>query len=399
MLSKKMLFNFLVIILLPLPAATQDEYDNKISRNRSLLNNLENEINKIKEDISSTKQKEKSLLKQLNLLDKETALISRSRGVLEQQRKLLAAKNRRTAGDLAKAEKRIKQLKDLYAKRAVYTYKYGRIQTAQLLLKSNSINQALIRYRYLKQIADHDKRMLSSIQKKKDQINDIKQKLTSELRQKQQNLSRIRKREMDYSDKKRKKEIFLKKVHWNQSKYRERLKEKENQKQNLIKMILALEEARRKQGKEQKAPETVHFDFKDFRKAKGRLPWPVKGRIITKYGRQYDPKTKTNIKNTDIEIQSKLGTPVHCVFSGVVKVITYLPGYGNTVIIDHGKGYYTVYSHLAEIYVHKDSIVETSQVIASVGDSGSLAGAKLQFGIYGGQSTYNPVNWLKKSYN
>jgi len=399
MLFKKTIYTLLVFILLPLLAAAQENYDNKISRNRSLLNNLENEIDKIKDNISSTRQKEKSLLKQLDLLDKETALISRSKGLLEQQRKLLAAKNRRTTGELNDAAKRIKQLKDIYAQRAVYTYKYGRIQTAQLLLNSSSINQALIRYRYLKQISDHDKRMINSIQKKKDQIHDIKQKLSSELRLKQQNLSRIRKRELDYGDKKKKKEIFLKKVHWNQSKYRERLEQKENQKQNLIKMVLALEEARRKQGKGEKAPAVVHFDFKDFKKAKGRLPWPVKGRIITKYGKQHDPKTKTNIKNTDIEIQSKLGTPVHCVFSGVVRIITYLPGYGNTVIIDHGKGYYTVYSHLAEIYVHKDSVVKTSEVIAAVGDSGSLAGAKLQFGIYGGQNTYNPVKWLKKSYN
>ncbi len=396
---KKRAYILLISIFLPVLVSAQENYDRKISRNRSLLENLENEIDKIKGDISNTKKKEKSLLKQLDLLDNETALISRSKGILEQQRTLLAAKNQRTNSQLNDSEKRIKQLKELYAKRAVYTYKYGRIQTAQLLLNSSSINQALIRYRYLSQIADHDKRMINSIQKKKEQIQDIKQKLSAELRLKQQNLSQIRKREIDYSDRKKSKKNLLKQVHWNQNKHLERLTQKEDQKKNLIKMILALEEARKHQDNKQESPEVVHFDYKDFSKAKGRLPWPVNGKIITKYGKQHDPKSKTYIKNTDIEIQSKLGTPVHCVFGGVVRIITYLPGYGNTVIIDHGKGYYTVYSHLAEIYVHKDTVVETSQVIATVGDSGSLAGAKLQFGIYGGQNTYDPLKWLKKSYN
>jgi len=85
------------------------------------------------------------------------------------------------------------------------------------------------------------------------------------------------------------------------------------------------------------------------------------------------------------------------VFSGIVRVVTYLPGYGNTVIVEHGNGYYTVYAHLAEIYVHKGAAVETNKVIGTVGDSGSLAGAKLQFGIYGGNKTYNPEKWLRKN--
>ena len=77
-------------------------------------------------------------------------------------------------------------------------------------------------------------------------------------------------------------------------------------------------------------------------------------------------------------------------------MITYLGGYGNTLIVDHGNGYYTVYSHLAEIYVRKNEIIETNQIIAQVGDSGSLAGSKLHFEIYGGNQSFDPQKWLRR---
>lgn len=60
-----------------------------------------------------------------------------------------------------------------------------------------------------------------------------------------------------------------------------------------------------------------------------------------------------------------------------------LPGYGNTVIVDHGKGFYSIYSHLAQIYVYKNATVRQNQIIGKVGDSGYLGPVSLRFGIYG----------------
>jgi septal ring factor EnvC (AmiA/AmiB activator) len=76
-------------------------------------------------------------------------------------------------------------------------------------------------------------------------------------------------------------------------------------------------------------------------------------------------------------------------------MITHLSGYGNTIIIDHGDGYYSVYSHLDEIYVEQDRLVDSGSVIASVGDSGSLEGSMLHFAVFVNQQTENPESWLK----
>jgi murein DD-endopeptidase MepM/ murein hydrolase activator NlpD len=84
------------------------------------------------------------------------------------------------------------------------------------------------------------------------------------------------------------------------------------------------------------------------------------------------------------------------VFPGVVSLITYMSGFGNTIIVDHNNSYYTVYTHLNDVFVTKFQFLETGQVIGLVGDSGSLEGAMLHFEIYGGNKPLNPISWLKK---
>jgi septal ring factor EnvC (AmiA/AmiB activator) len=137
------------------------------------------------------------------------------------------------------------------------------------------------------------------------------------------------------------------------------------------------------------------LNLKDIRKNKGKLPWPVKGKLLHKYGKQKDRRLNTTINNTGIDIQAKAGTEVRAVFIGVVSEVTYLSGFGNTVILDHGNGYYTVYAHLEEFFVEPDMVLDAGEVLGLVGDSGSLEGAKLHFAIFANQTTVNPKAWLR----
>ncbi len=394
-----MRFNYVIVwIWLTVTVLSAQSIDRQMEANRRQLESIKTEISRIKSELSRVNKSESSVLKQIALIDEHSALIARQKGVLKQQSRLLQKQIKRTNRKLESTKQRLKQLKALYAKRLVYAYKYGRMRQVELLLSSASLNQAVIRYRYLKEIESHDRRTLQSIQKKKREIETLKASLKEDLKRKQDNLREQQKQEALYFAQKQEKKRLLKKIRWNRVTYGKQLAVREKEKENLIQILLELERQRQQKRSvrpEERAEPLVDFKFDNFRKAKGKLPWPVSGKVISKYGKHKDPKSKTYVKNTDIEIKSKLGTPVRCVFKGVVRVITYLPGYGNTVIVDHGGGYYTVYSHLDEIYVQKNSSVHTNQVIATVGDSGSLAGAKLQFGIYGRQKVYNPEKWLR----
>ena len=66
------------------------------------------------------------------------------------------------------------------------------------------------------------------------------------------------------------------------------------------------------------------------------------------------------------------------------------------VIIDHGNNYYTIYAHLEEIFKSKGDAVDTREVIATVGDTGSMEGAKLYFEVRHHGKPENPLGWLKK---
>ena len=393
------MIKLLLFLFLPLLLFGQSSFDRQLSRNRSQLNSLKNEISQIKSKLNSVKKNEISILDQLTLIDKQTALTARAKGLLEQENRILRKKIKQTNKRLEETRQRYEQLKNLYAKRTVYAYKYGKIRSLELLLSSSSVNQAFIRYRYLQKIAEHDERSIRSILKRKREIENLKQSLDKDLQQKRRNLIAKKEQEAEYISRRKEKAALLKKIRWNEASYSKQLSIKEKEKENLIQMIIELERQRQEQltnsRKSGEEPLAIDFKFDDFSRAKGKLPWPVKGKVVTRYGKHKDKGSKTYTRNTDIEIKSKLGTPVHCVFKGVVRVITYLPGYGKTIIVDHGKGYYSVYSHLDEIYVQKDDGIKTGQVIAAVGDSGSLAGAKLQFGIYGKQRTYNPEKWLR----
>ena len=104
---------------------------------------------------------------------------------------------------------------------------------------------------------------------------------------------------------------------------------------------------------------------------------------------------KTTINNTGIDIRVNEGDKVKAVFTGIVTMITYLSGFGNTIIIDHGGGYYSVYSHLDDILVELDDLVDTGDTIGLAGDSGSLEGNKLHFALFANQKTENPQKWLR----
>ena len=66
------------------------------------------------------------------------------------------------------------------------------------------------------------------------------------------------------------------------------------------------------------------------------------------------------------------------------------------IIIDHGTNYYTVYAHLEETFKSKGDLVETGEVIATAGDTGSMTGSKLYFEVRHHGKPVNPLLWLKK---
>lgn len=128
---------------------------------------------------------------------------------------------------------------------------------------------------------------------------------------------------------------------------------------------------------------------------RGRIPWPVSGRIIQPFGRYKNPEFKEVVDNSGIQIQAPQGTPFRAVAAGIVRYADWFKGYGKLVILDHGAGYYSLYAQAAELAVSEGQKVEAGEVLGQVGDTGSLVGTSLYFEIRKNGVPQNPALWLK----
>jgi septal ring factor EnvC (AmiA/AmiB activator) len=129
---------------------------------------------------------------------------------------------------------------------------------------------------------------------------------------------------------------------------------------------------------------------------KGLLDPPVRGKIINFFGPFKN--TRYNVMNfrSGIDIRSDRGEPVQAVFGGKVLFADWFKGYGNMLIIDHGHNYCTLYAHIEELFKQKGDPVEAGEVVATVGDSGTLSGPGLYFEVRHHGKPEDPQAWLRK---
>ncbi|MSR22748.1 MAG: hypothetical protein EXR92_04270 [Gemmatimonadetes bacterium] len=131
----------------------------------------------------------------------------------------------------------------------------------------------------------------------------------------------------------------------------------------------------------------------------GLLDWPVVGDIAYQCGVERRPNG-TVLRWNGIGIRASVGTPVQAVRAGTVLVAGPLEGYGPSVILSHGGGFYTLYLYLEEIGVIEGRSVEAGQVVGTVGGQGTPEGRRLEFQIRapvggGVQEAMDPIRWLR----
>lgn len=135
---------------------------------------------------------------------------------------------------------------------------------------------------------------------------------------------------------------------------------------------------------------------KSFAALKGLLMMPVEGKIVSFFGNYKDRRLKVTHIQSGINIKADRGEPIRAVFGGRTLYASWFKGFGNMLIIDHGDHYYTVYAHLEEQFKSEGDPVETGEVIATVGDTGAMAGPGLHFEIRHHGKPMNPMDWIKQ---
>ncbi|HNY66364.1 MAG TPA: peptidoglycan DD-metalloendopeptidase family protein [Deltaproteobacteria bacterium] len=129
-----------------------------------------------------------------------------------------------------------------------------------------------------------------------------------------------------------------------------------------------------------------------FFESKGRLPWPVRGRVVRPFGQFSVGGVLQKSQGIDIEVPQ--GASVKCIYAGTVVYADWMGKYGNTVILDHGDGFYSIYGYLQEVMKSSGQKVAAHEVIGTVGESGSALKPALHFEIRFHQKALDPATWL-----
>ena len=376
---------------------TQRDFERELKAQNSAIQSLKDEIETTKKRINSENKKEKSSVRKVSNLSEEISLLQKLVKELVKEEKLLMADISRMERKINQNENNLEELRKLYAKRLSTMYKKGQISNLERVLSSTSWRQAIYRSKYLKIISKIDRETHDTIRALLIEVGKQKLVLESALRKKRY-LKREREKTLSQvRSKKKKEQRELTRIRKSQKELKNYLSEKQvgmNQLEVIIKKIR--EDIARLEREERIRKQQMALSSKEFPKLKGQISWPAEGRVAAKFGRQWNPKLKTTTENPGIDIKGKPGSEIRSVLGGVVTTITFIRGYGTTIIIDHGSGFYTVYSHVTNVETNVDSQVNSGDVIAYMGDSGSINGSQLHFEIWGEGKKLNPENWLKK---
>jgi murein DD-endopeptidase MepM/ murein hydrolase activator NlpD len=124
---------------------------------------------------------------------------------------------------------------------------------------------------------------------------------------------------------------------------------------------------------------------------------PVTGQISSGFGTRLDPMNGEGAHHTGIDFRGKRGENVFATGAGVVIQANRNGNYGNFVMIDHGNGYTSSFSHLERFMVKKGDRVERGQVIGKIGSSGRTTGAHLHYEVCLKKTPINPARLMKIS--
>jgi murein hydrolase activator len=132
---------------------------------------------------------------------------------------------------------------------------------------------------------------------------------------------------------------------------------------------------------------------------KGQLSPPIDGKVVQDFGLVTDEKYKIRLSHKGWRYAAAKGTPVKVIFGGTVVHAEWMEGYGNTVIVDHGDHYYSIYGHIARLKVASGDKLKKGDVFGEAGSATHQYGEGLYFELRHFSEPENPANWIMKTGN
>jgi murein hydrolase activator len=353
------------------------------------LEGIKKKIENEKRGISRARKQEGSLLQSLEKIDGEIERKNKELNRADSTLKSIAAEIKQKEAKAAAIEISIDERRDLFKQRAVALYRWHRSGSPFVIFSGDvSLGALLRRKRYLETALAFDRDLVTQL----SEAAQVQNRLKRELGQKKNETDSQRKKLAGAKESIRregeKKKQILASVRREKDTRQRALKELEQAALRLQKMI---DELARRAVSKPGVPPGIGLG-----KLYGKLEWPVKGELLSGFGKSRHHEFAAEVFRNGIDIGAPLGREIKTVEKGTVVFADRFVGYGKMIIVDHGERYYTVYAHLSEMLKKKGDSVARGETLGLVGDSDSLAGAELYFELRKDGRSVDPLPWFKK---
>jgi len=351
------------------------------------LSEIQEKLKTKLQDLTDVKKEEKSIASKIdninsNINNKEKELSQYNKRIHQTQLKIKSIlKEIKVIND--KLESAQVYLEEHIA--ALYKRQYN--NDAMLLVSANDYNELIRKSRYISLAAYHNSKILNEY---KDELNKVdlqKEKLEILQAKLKANKNNARRRKGEFQADLAKKDELLAEVKVRRSAHEKRIKDLEISSRKIMDMVNNL--------KTKKMPESILG--KGFRSFKGQLPWPVKGELITSFGKYTDPDVDLPGFRNGIEIKAESEEPAQAIAGGRVVYADRFKGFGNMLIIDHGSGYHSLYGNLSDMSLEKGNLLVKGMNVGKIRKSENTKVHALYFEIRYKGKPINPMDWLVRS--
>ena len=374
--------------------APAQQPDTALQNSQERLSEIRREREQLNRQMERLRGQVHSLSTELTNIERQEAISRRIVGELDIQVAAMGSQIDRTTLDLLVAQDALTEKRAILSHRLAEIARRGPLHTFQVLLSAESFGNLISRYKYLYLVSRQDRQLVSDVEQLRNRVAEqrngllnLRSSLASRRDERAEETQRLEEIEQQ-------RERSLRQSQQEQRRTQQRLDQLARDEARITSLIAGLERRRRAAAAANpSAPAaTSRIRTADI----GRLDWPVEGEIVYNFGRAPGPGN-TTIRWNGIGIATAVGTPVHVIGAGTVRVVDRLGTYGLSVMIDHGGGYYSLYSQLQAADVRTGQAVEARQVIGRSGGANTDEGPHLHFEIRGQNlAAIDPVQWLRR---
>lgn len=382
----------LLALALALPAsAGAQSADARIRAQRDELERIRRERSELEQRMANLQGNVHDLREEIDNLDRQREATERVLQTLDRQIASIGTVVDQTSERLASAESELLVRRATLQRRLVEIYKRGPLYAPEALLTARSFGELIARYKYLHEIAVHDRALVRGVEKLRDDIGRQRAELVKLRDAVADSRTEKQKEEERLALLTRTSSSNLAKAQRSTKEIQARLAKIRESEARLGNVIATIEAERRRAASRPNAPKSAStLRSTDA----GRLDWPVDGDLLYRFGRVVNPNNTTTRWN-GVGIAAPEGAPVKAVAPGTVVSVGQLGTYGLTVILQHGDGDYSVYASLASASVRTGATVKKGEAIGTVGVSDPDLKPHLHFEIRPKGHAVDPERWLR----